>query len=927
MYDFKNVEGTVASWWEKEKNQIEASLRDEPGKKTFSFLEGPPTANAPPALHHIEMRTFKDAKNRFKYMQGFSVPRKGGWDCHGLPVEVAQEKALGLKSKKEVVALGVGRFVANCRESVFSKIVDWSKTTKEMGYWIDLQNPYVTLTNDYIESVWWSLKQLYDKGLLYEGHKVVPYCPRCETPLSSHEVAQGYKKVSDKTITVKFRLKDADDTFVLAWTTTPWTLPSNVGLAVNPKTTYVKVEKDGQKFILAQERTEHYFPMGKIIGKISGSELVGRKYEALMPFFESAARNSFKIVAGDFVTTLEGTGVVHIAPAFGEDDYNVGKENNLDFLQPVDSSGKFTADVPPLADQFVKKADRQIIEMLEGEGKIIKAESYEHDYPYCWRCDTPLLYYATLSWFVKVTAFRDRLVEKNREINWFPDNIKDGRFGEWLAGAKDWALSRKKFWGTPLPIWKCECGKITCVGSREELIKLTGAADNIDLHKPGIDGLAIKCGACGKTQKRVADVIDCWYDSGSAPFAQLHYPFENKDYFRKRFPYDFIAEAIDQTRGWFYTMHVLSVALFDSVAYKNVVCAGHIVDENNQKMSKSKGNVLDPRKVFDSVGVDAVRLQFCTSAVGEPKRFSEQLVRMQVTPFLNIYWNTYVFTKQFKAASRKEIRIEDKWITSRLNTLVKEYTAHFEKNEFNKCFEKLAVFANDDFSRTYIKLIRERTDEGAAETLKNCLMAVSKLLAPFCPFVTDFVYRDAIESKNIHFTQWPVLEEKKIDPELEGSFALANRIIAEILSKRNEAKIGVRWPLSKAVVYAPATGVLDKLTGLIEKQANVKDVQLEDGEFKVELDTALTIELEKEGFLRELTRKVQDARKNSGLVKENTINLVINSPVDLKGLEKEFAQKVGAKTLKFEKPTGEHFFYSKEKIRDKEFEIAFTAVK
>ncbi|MEK6836020.1 MAG: isoleucine--tRNA ligase, partial [Nanoarchaeota archaeon] len=666
MYNFKNVEEEVTNLWNKQSKEIKASLQYDSKKKLYSFLEGPPTANAPPGLHHVEMRVFKDLFCRFKYMQGFTVPRKGGWDCHGLPVEVQVEKSLKLNSKKDILRYGIAKFNKKCHDSVFSYIQDWSKLTEKMAFWIDLEKPYVTLDNNYIESVWWSLKELYNKKMLYEGHKVVPFCPRCETPLSSHEVALGYKDVTEPTITVKFKLKNKNQ-YLLAWTTTPWTLPSNLALAINPKIDYAVVKQDNSEYILASDLVKKYFENAKIIKKIKGKELLNLKYEPIFPYFKNL-KNSFKIIAGKFVSTEEGTGIVHMAPAFGEDDYEACKLNKIDFVQPIDETGHFTSEVKDFRGMFVKDADPKIIDYLEKKEILFSKESYTHSYPFCWRCETPLIYYAMKSWFIKVSSFRDQLLKNNAKINWIPKHIKEGRFGNWLEGAKDWALSRKKFWGTPLPIWRCnKCKNEIIIGSIKELKEKSGIKKDIDLHKPEIDNVKIKCNKCKAFMTRVQDVIDCWYDSGAATFAQFHYPFENKEIFAKGFPYDFIAEAIDQTRGWFYTLHVLGTLLFSRNAYKNVVCAGLLLDEKGEKMSKSKGNVIDPWYMFNTVGVDDTRLQFCITEVGDDKRFSVNLVNQQVMPFLTILWNSYQYSKLLKSTNKPNLQLEDKWILSRLN--------------------------------------------------------------------------------------------------------------------------------------------------------------------------------------------------------------------------------------------------------------------
>ncbi len=887
MYDFKKVEEEISEFWKNKKIE-EETLKEDKKKKIFSFLEGPPTANAPPALHHLEVRTYKDVINRFRFMRGFSVPRKAGWDCHGLPVEVQIEKKLKLNSKKEILNYGEAKFITEARKSVFEYIEAWNKSTEKLAYWVDLKNPYITLDNKYIESVWWSLKQLYEKKLLYEDYKVVPFCPRCETPLSSHEVALGYKKTTEDSVVVKFKLKEKNEYF-LVWTTTPWTLPSNLAIAINPDIDYVYV-KENETYIVAKELAKNFFENPKILKTVKGKQLIGMKYEPLMPYFKD--KDAFVVIAGDFVTTSEGTGIVHMAPAFGEDDYEAIKKNKLPFVKPVDSNGKFTSEVKDYEGKFIKSADKEIINDLKSKNKIFKIIRYEHDYPFCWRCSTPLMYYAIDSWFIKVTAYKKRLIELNEKINWVPSNIKEGRFGEWLRNVKDWALSRNKFWGTPLPVWRCaSCKREEIIGSIKELKEKSVKKLNdkeIDLHKPWIDSVRMKCAKCKKEMSRVSEVIDCWYDSGSASFAQFHYPFENKNVFKKRFPYDFISEAIDQTRGWFYTLHVLSTILFNDVAYKNVICAGHIVDEKGEKMSKSKGNILNPDEVIDAVGVDAVRIQFCTTDVGDSKMFGINKVKQDVLPFLNILWNTSQFYKQFDANGKSEIKIEDKWIISRLNSTIKETTAALEKYKIEDGLKPIINFAVNDFSRTYIKLIRERQDKNVGKVVEECVSAICKMLAPYAPYITEKIYSD-MNKKSVHLSEWPKADEKKIDKKLETQFDFVLKIIEIGLRERDKAQIGLRWPLKSARILAQLVpefkkGMGSELENIIKVQLNVKKLELEldNGMMRdvniltnVKLDTTITPELEAEGYTREMSRQVQDFRKKLGLKKEDSVELAI----------------------------------------------------
>ncbi len=897
MYDFKKVEEDAGKVWKKYSKEIEKSLQNNPKKKLFSFLEGPPTANAPPALHHLEVRTYKDLINKFKFMQGFSVPRKGGWDCHGLPVEVQVEKKLKLKSKKEVVEYGTDKFIKHAREDVFSNIKDWNESTEELAYWIDLKNPYVTLDNNYIESVWWSLKELYKKDMLYEGYKVVPFCPRCGTPLSSHEVAQGYKDITEESVTVKFKLKGKKNEYILAWTTTPWTLPGNVALAVGNKIDYVKYSVKGHSKIndgiyinseadlkeakseIEKEKSENKNFELKIIKKMKGKDLVGLEYEPLYDIKETQNEKSHKIIPADFVTTEEGTGIVHTAVMYGEDDYEVGMKLGLPAVHTVGEDGKFLDIVPKFKGKFVKSAEKDIIEDLKSRKLLFKTEKILHSYPFCWRCDSVLLYYGINSWFVKVSSVRDKLTKANKQINWEPKHIKDGRFGKWLEGAKDWALSRFKFWGTPLPVWRCseECGEEKIIGSIEELKKesVKKISGKVDLHKPWIDEIKLKC-KCGKEMTRIPDVIDCWYDSGAASFAQFHYPFENKSEFEKRFPYDYISEAIDQTRGWFYTLHVLGVLLFGKPAYKNVICAGHIVDANGEKMSKSKGNVIDPKEIIGKTGVDAVRLQFCTSEAGNQKRFSHELMKESVLGFLNVLYNTNRYYSQLENKKNKK-QVEDKWILSRLNSLIENVTKDLESYKISSPFLLIHDFVVNDLSRGYIQMTRDRED--TKEIIGECLEKVSLLLAPFAPYISEHIY-SGFSKNSVHLSTWPKADKKKIDPGLEKKMEDSLKIIENGLAERDKQEIGLRWPLSKMTIYMKRRKDFNDFKKIIKRQLNVKKIILKTPspggtEFSIELYTKMTPELEAEGYAREIARKVQAFRKKIGLEKKDLIDLYI----------------------------------------------------
>ncbi|MBD3247408.1 isoleucine--tRNA ligase [Candidatus Pacearchaeota archaeon] len=900
MYKIKKVEEEARKVWKKYNKEIEKAVQNNPKKPLFSFLEGPPTANAPPALHHLEGRTFKDLICKFKYMQGFSVPRKGGWDCHGLPVEVQIEKKLDLKDKKAIIDYGVDKFIKKARDSVWSNIDEWNKSTKQLAYWVDLKNPYVTLENEYIESVWWSLKELYKKKMLYEGHKVVPFCPRCGTPLSSHEVAQGYKDITEESVYIAFKLKNKKGEYILAWTTTPWTLPGNVALAVGKDIDYVKVElPDKDKIIIGKERLDALEGMDyKIVEKMKGKDLVGLEYEPLYDIKETQNEKSHKVIPADFVTTEDGTGIVHTAVMYGEDDYRVGKKIGLPAVHTVGEDGKFL-DITPkfLRGRFVKEAEKDIKKDLKKRHLLVKTEKTTHTYPFCWRCDSPLLYYGIDSWFIKVSKVRDKLLKLNNKINWVPDHLKEGRFGKWLEGAKDWALSRFKFWGTPLPVWKCgseSCGKVKVIGSIKELknsaIKIPKG--DIDLHKPWIDKIKIKC-ECGDNMERIPDVIDCWYDSGSASFAQFHYPFENKEKFEKRFPYDFIAEGIDQTRGWFYTLHVLGTLLFNKPAYKNVISMGHVVDENGEKMSKSKGNIIVPSEIIEKAGVDAVRLQFCTSNVGSSKRFSFDLIKEQVMPFLTILFNLHkYYGYQKESEEKQELEIEDKWILSRLNSVIRDITKDLEEYSLDKAFKKLNDFVVNDFSRNYVKMTRDRN---VKKIIGEILEKISLLAAPFAPYISEYIYQ-TFSDDCVHLSEWPKSDKKKINEDLEKDMELVLKAIELGLAERDRQQIGLKWPLASASTSYKEQ-IPKKFKDLIKNQLNIKELEIMTGgkdEMEIELDTKMTPELEAEGYARNIIRRIQASRKKLGLKPKDEVETILVVDEELKKMldKKEFKKMI-----------------------------------
>ncbi|MBU5453938.1 isoleucine--tRNA ligase [Caproiciproducens sp. MSJ-32] len=845
---FVGMENDVAKLWE-EKDIIKKNLNANQDGEYFTFYDGPPTANGKPHVGHIITRVIKDTIPRYKVMKGYKVTRKAGWDTHGLPVELEIEKKLGISGKEQIENYGVEKFINECKESVFTYVSMWEKMTKQIGYWVDMDNPYVTYHNSYIESEWWALKTMWEKGLLYKGHKVMPYCPRCGTALSSHEVSQGYKDVKDLTAIAKFKVEGEDNKYILAWTTTPWTLPSNLALCVNQAYDYIeaKVKDSDEVYILAKELApkvlgEEY----EIIKEFKGSELLGLKYERLLPFGKVEGK-AFEVIHGDYVTLTDGTGIVHIAPAYGEDDSFVAKKNGITFINLVDASGNFVDEVTPWAGRFVKKCDEDIVKYLDKENKLFKSEKHTHSYPHCWRCDTPLLYYPKESWFVAMTKLRDNLLRNNNKINWYPDNIRTGRFGKFLENVIDWGISRDRYWGTPLPIWECECGHRECIGSIAELKeKGNNVPDDIELHKPYIDKVHLDCPKCGKKMTRTHEVIDCWFDSGSMPFAQLHYPFENKEEFEKRFPAQFISEAVDQTRGWFYTLLAISTALFDTNSFENCIVLGHVLDKKGLKMSKSKGNVVDPFEVLASQGADATRWHFYTaSAPWLPTRFSIDDVAEAQRKFLSTLWNVYSFyvlyadLDKFNPLEYKDFKSEnvmDKWILSKLNTLIKTVEKNLDEYQITPAALAIEKFT-DELSNWYVRRNRARfwsselTDDkiGAYVTLYRVLTTLVKVTSPFVPFISEEIYqnlvvnldKDAIES--VHLCSWPKANETAIDKNLEKEMDLAYTIVQLGRSARNGANIKNRQPLSRMQI---STNSLPKYYGdIIKDELNIKEVE------------------------------------------------------------------------------------------------------
>lgn len=851
--NFASIEEKILDYW-KENKIFEKSIENRKDSPNYVFYEGPPTANGMPHAGHVLTRVVKDLIPRYKTMNGYKVERKAGWDTHGLPVELEVEKQLGISGKPEIEEYGVEEFIKKCKNSVFTYEREWRKMTERVGFWIDMDNPYVTYHNSYIESVWWALKKIWDKGLLYQGNKVVPYCPRCGTSLSSHEVAQGYKEVKDPSIYVKFPVVGEENTYFLVWTTTPWTLPSNVALAVKNNYTYVKVKHNDDILILAEARLHVLDGEYEVIEKMTGKELLDKKYTPVFPFFEGESDKAFYVVEADFVTLDDGTGIVHMAPAFGEDDSRIGHKYGLPVFQPVNVQGEFTEKVTNWAGVFVKDADRDIIKDLKQRKLLYKAEEYLHSYPFCWRCDTPLLYYGRKSWFIKTTAVKDRLLEINEKIGWLPEHIKEGRFGNFLENVIDWCLSRERYWGTPLNIWTCEsCGHQHAVGSIDELKQMSKEPiGDIELHKPYVDEVTLICPECKKDMRRVPEVIDCWFDSGSMPFAQYHYPFENEEYFKQHFPADFIAEAIDQTRGWFYSLLVISTLLFDESPYKNVLVMGHVLDEHGLKMSKHKGNVLDPWTVLNEQGADAMRWYlYAGSPPWSPSRFYQDAVSEAQRRFLGTLWNVYSFFVLYanidgfdpkKYVLKPEDRSEmDRWLLSRVNSVNEKVREDLDSLDITGAARVLEDLV-DDISNWYVRRCRERfwksdmddDKKGAYLTLYEVLVSFIKMAAPFVPFITEELYQNLVKGiypdapMSIHLCDYPEVNEDLIDKTLEQKMKLARKIVELGRAARNNAKIKNRQPLKKLMVQLKNTDeekLLSDLSDIIKEELNIKEIE------------------------------------------------------------------------------------------------------
>ncbi len=838
------IEENVTRFW-KEHDVFETSIANRNGGDEFSFYDGPPTANGKPHVGHVLTRSMKDIIPRYHTMKGEHVLRKAGWDTHGLPVELEVEKSLALDGKKDIEKYGVEPFIDKCKQSVWKYKSEWEHMSDRVGYWADMNDPYVTYDDKYIESVWWSLKTIFDRGLIYKGHKVVPYCPRCGTALSSHEVAQGYKDVTEKTAVVAFKsaLPKVGECYFLAWTTTPWTLPSNVALCVNSKFTYSLIEVEGRKYVLAKDLVEKHFDKYTTVKEYKGKDLVGTVYEPLYKTYDGD-KKAYRIVADGYVTLGEGTGIVHIAPAFGEDDARVGRDNDLPFVQCVDERGLLTAP-EKVCGKFCKDADKDIIIDLKTRGLLISAPSYTHSYPFCWRCNTPLLYYARSSWFIKTTAVKDALIRNNASVNWYPQSIGTGRMGNFLENVIDWGLSRDRYWGTPLPLWICDkCGKIEAIGSKQELKDKCGIKGDIELHKPYVDQATYTC-SCGGTMKRTPEVIDCWYDSGSMPFAQYHYPFENKEVFEKTFPADFISEAVDQTRGWFYTLLVISTLLFDKAPFKNCLVLGHVTDEQGRKQSKHLGNVVDPNAVFDRTGADAVRWYFYTnSAPYLPSRFYEKAVVESQNKYLGTLYNTYAFYIMYAEidkfdptkvdTSKVKYTLMDKWLLSELGALIEFVGQNLDAYKIYEAAKAIGEFT-DKLSNWYVRRSRERfwaggmgEDKTAAfYTLYTTLQTLSRITAPFTPFIAEEIYQNVVKSVDaaapisVHTADFPKAEDYRFDPKLIADMERVIKAAELGRAARNKSGIKNRQTLQKAVV---AGAFPEEYADILKDELNVKDV-------------------------------------------------------------------------------------------------------
>ena len=919
--NFVEREKETAKFW-KDNDIFQKSIKQREGDPTYMFFDGPPTANGKPHIGHVLTRVIKDMIPRYHAMKGEYVPRKAGWDTHGLPVEIEVEKIIGIEGKEAIEEYGVEPFIEKCKESVWKYEGMWREFSDIVGFWADMDNPYVTYHDDFIESEWWALKQIFDKDLLYKGYKVVPYCPSCGTPLSSHEVAQGYKTLKEKSAVVRFKAKDGDFYF-LAWTTTPWTLPSNTALCVNPHESYVKVVDGEYTYIMAEALVEKVLGEGKeILERYIGTDLEGMEYEPLYECARAAAEKQGKkahfVTVDEYVTMTDGTGIVHIAPAFGEDDSRIGRNYDLPLLKFVDEQGRMTPDTPfagyrckPTQKEMKEgavSADPEILKDLKARGLLAAAPKFEHDYPHCWRCGTPLIYYARESWFIRMTAVKDDLVANNKKINWIPKSIGEGRFGDWLENIQDWALSRDRYWGTPLPVWICDdCGKKHAIGSKQELKEMsTNCPDDIELHKPFIDRVELKCPCCGGVMHRVPEVIDCWFDSGSMPFAQHHYPFENQELFKAQFPASFISEAVDQTRGWFYSLHAISTLIFNEPCFKNVIVLGLVQDENGQKMSKSKGNAVDPMEALAKYGADAIRWYFIVnSAPWLPSRFYGKAVMEGQRKFRGTLWNTYAFYVLYAnidnfnplehALEYDKLAVIDKWILSRLNSTIKTVDANMAAYKIPESGKALQAFT-DDLSNWYVRRSRtrfwakgmEQDKINAYMTLYTSLITLSKLAAPMIPFMTEEIYQNLVRSidsdapESIHLTDYPVADESMIDPELEENMDHVLKIVVLGRAARNESGIKNRQPIARMMVKAPYE-IPEFYQEIITEELNIKKVEMTDDAdsfisytFKPQLKTVGPKFGKLVGGIRKALTEIDGSAAMKELNEEGTLTLDIN---------------------------------------------------
>ncbi len=925
--NFSEKELETLKKWE-DKQIFKKTLEKDSPKGSFVFFEGPPTANGKPGIHHAEARAFKDCIPRFKTMQGYKVVRKGGWDTHGLPVEIEVEKQLGFKSKLEIEDYGIDKFNAKCKESVWAYKKDWEEFTRRVGYWVDLEDPYVTYDSKYIESLWSIIKKVWDKGLLYKDYRVTPHCPRCGTSLSSHELSQGYKDVKDLSVTVRLKIVGRENESILAWTTTPWTLPGNVALAVGKDIKYVKVapgfsQGEVQEYYwLAKDRLEILNGDYEIVEEVTGDKLVGLEYEPLYPYLQNLVEGenktkteekAYRVYPADFVTTEEGTGIVHTAVMYGQDDFVLGQEIGLPKHHLVDLDGKFIKGTDFLASRLVVDEDVavDVIKDLAHRGLLFAKAKYEHSYPHCWRCQTKVVYYAKDSWYIRMSDLRDKLLSENEKIHWEPDHIRDGRFGEWLREVKDWAFSRERYWGTPLPIWECEsCDHRMCIGSFEELFSLSsrptlserseskgsGEISNFDPHRPFVDEIELKCEKCDGTAKRVPDVCDVWFDSGSMPYAQWHYPFENKELVDSGevFPADYISEAIDQTRGWFYTLHAVGALLGKGMAFKNVICLGHVMDAQGKKMSKSLGNIVEPMEMMQKHGADAVRwYMYTVNQPGDSKRFDEKALQDMVKKNFNILMNVVSFWEMFGEKNRshrtyEKMHILDRWILARLHKLTKETTERLEGYIITETVRDLGNFIQD-LSTWYVRRSRDRfkgTDEddkqAAIATLQECLLTLSKLMAPFAPFLSETIYEQVGgEKESVHLEDWPAFDASLIKEDLLETMAQTRSIASRGLERRVEAGISIKQVLGKTTLTLPSGELGGDYQELLKDELNVKSIQIEKGEYEVVLDLTLTPELVREGTIREIVRRVNGLRKTTGLTIADRIELFVTGPQEV----------------------------------------------